>query len=170
MPHQYPDPRWYPCVIESIADGDTVHVTIDRGHDIKHHRQAIRLRRIDTAESDDPTEWLAALGKLAKTRLEQLLPIGSEQTLLTSKTPKSNREELEKFGRFQGDFALNMIDALRLSTSGPVELITVCHVLVNERLAVIYRGQNKRDVEAAHRQNYLWHLEQMAGTLRLPTP
>jgi endonuclease YncB( thermonuclease family) len=151
-------------VIESIADGDTVNVIIDRGHDIKHHRQAIRLRRIDTAESDDRTEWMAALGKLAKTRLEQLLPIGSEQTLLTFKTPKSNREELEKFGRFQGDFAIGGLNV------EPLEFRTVCSLLVSERLAVPYRGQNKRDVEAAHRQNYLWQLEQMAGTLRLPTP
>jgi hypothetical protein len=170
MPHQYPDPRWYPCVIESIADGDTVNVVIDRGHDIKHHRQAIRLRRIDTAESDDRTEWLAALGKLAKTRLEQLLPIGSEQTLLTSKTPKSNREELEKFGRFQGDFALNMLAVASKTTSGPVELITVCQVLVNERLAVIYRGQNKRDVEAAHWENYLWHVDQKGKTPEVRKP
>jgi hypothetical protein len=170
MPHQYPDPRWYPCVIESIADGDTVNVTIDRGHDIKHHRQAIRLRRIDTAESDDRTEWLAAFGKLAKRRLEQLLPIGSEQTLLTFKTPKSNREELEKFGRFQGDFAINIVTIASQTTSRLDAFVTVCQVLVNERLAVPYRGQNKRDVEAAHRQNYLWQLEQMAGTLRLPTP
>jgi len=170
MPHQYPDPRWYPCVIESIADGDTVNVTIDRGHDIKHHRQAIRLRRIDTAESDDRTEWLAAFGKLAKRRLEQLLPIGSEQTLLTFKTPKSNREELEKFGRFQGDFVIAG-DLFAMEPNGePVDLYTVCQKLITERLAVRYSGQNKRDVEAAHRQNYLWQLEQMAGTLRSPKP
>jgi endonuclease YncB( thermonuclease family) len=151
-------------VIESIADGDTVNVVIDRGHDLKHHRQAIRLRRIDTAESDDRTEWLATLGKLAKTRLEQLLPIGSEQTLLTFKTPKSNREELEKFGRFQGDFAIGGLNV------EPLEFRTVCSLLVSERLAVPYRGQNKRDVEAAHWENYLWHVDRKGKTQEIRTP
>jgi hypothetical protein len=157
-------------VIESIADGDTVHVAIDRGHDIKHHRQAIRLRRIDTAELDDRTEWLAELGKLAKTRLEQLLPIGSEQTLLTFKTPKSNREELEKFGRFQGDFAFNIVPIALQTTRRPDAFITVCQILVEKRVAVPYSGQNKRDVEAAHWENYLWHVDQKGKTPEIRKP
>jgi endonuclease YncB( thermonuclease family) len=143
-------------VIESIADGDTVNVVIDRGHDIKHHRQAIRLRRIDTAESDDRTEWLSHLGRLAKTRLEQLLPIGSEQTLLTFKTPKSNREELEKFGRFQGDFAIDGLTLFAVKRGHTVAIGTVCQLLVEERLAVPYRGQNKQELQEAHHENYLF--------------
>jgi hypothetical protein len=146
-----PDPRWYPAVIESVPDGDTVVVTIDRGHDQISRRQSIRLRGIDTAESGDPDPNLAKLGRLAAVVIRQLLPTASAQYVLTYKTPKSKREEIEKFGRFQGDFVLS-INAFE---GGKLGLLT--EYLVENRLAVRYHGQSKTKIAADHLNNYHHH-------------
>lgn len=145
-----PDPRWYPAVIESVPDGDTVVVTIDRGHDQISRRQSIRLRGIDTAESGDPDPNLARLGQLAAVVIRRLLPTGSAQYVLTYKTPKSKREEVEKFGRFQGDFVLSVSDPV-----GPFLCLT--EYLIANRLAVRYRGQSKTRIVNDHLNNYHHH-------------
>lgn len=145
------DPRWYPATIEDITDGDTIVVSIDRGHDQGSRRQAIRLRGIDTAESSSTDPRLNKLGMLAQLAISSLLPVGSPQFLITYKTPKAMREELEKFGRFQGDFVLSV------DVSGTMSTLT--EYLIRNRLAVSYRGQNKTATLAGHLGNYQYHVE-----------
>jgi hypothetical protein len=158
------DPRWYPATIESVPDGDTVVVTIDRGHDQISRRQSIRLRGIDTAESNDPDQRLASLGQLAKVMIQAWLPIGSTCFLATYKTPKSKREEIEKFGRFQGDFVLAF-------NPGRTVAIELTAWLVTNRLAVPYHGQKKHRIVNDHLHNYHHHAERGSfSILDTPTP
>lgn len=158
------DPRWYPATIESVPDGDTVVVTIDRGHDQISRRQSIRLRGIDTAESNDPDRRLASLGELAKVMIQAWLPVGSTCFLCTYKTPKSKREEVEKFGRFQGDFVICVCRQ-------PYDDISLTDWLVTNRLAVRYHGQNKLRIVNDHLNNYHHHADRGSfSILATPTP
>lgn len=147
----FQEPRWYPVTINEIVDGDTVVVTIDRGHDQASIRQSIRLRLIDTAESESSDPRLNKLGTLAKQAIAACLPIGSQQVLLTYKTPKAKREEIEKFGRFQGDFVLSIAANARHSH--------LTSYLIHSRLAVKYRGQAKIKTLADHLANYQHHVD-----------
>lgn len=158
------DPRWYPAMIESVPDGDTVVVTIDRGHDQISRRQSIRLRGIDTAESNDPDPRLAKLGQLAKVMIQAWLPVGSTCFLATYKTPKSKREEVEKFGRFQGDFVICV-------RRQPYDDMQLTDWLVTNHLAVRYHGQNKLRIVNDHLNNYHHHADRGSfSILATPTP
>lgn len=154
------DPRWYPVIIEDVTDGDTIVVTIDRGHDQISRRQSIRLRRIDTAESDGTDPALNKLGQLAKRVIASLLPIGSTQYLMTYRTPKAKREEVEKFGRFQGDIPIRSLN---------LGVETLVQYLVAHRLAVPYYGQSKTKTLEGHSANYLYHADRGSFSI-LATP
>lgn len=123
----------YKCKILKIVDGDTVDIDIDLGFDIKLTNQRIRINGIDTPESrtSDPIE--KQYGLLSKKRVEELLPVGSIQTLKTFK------DNTGKFGRILGDFIING----NYLTS----------ILITEHLAVLYHGQSKTLIEEQHLKN-----------------
>ena len=123
----------YKAVIRRVVDGDTVDVDLDLGFSVWLHDQRIRLLGIDTPETRTQDLQEKAAGKLATARVEEMLPVGSVQTIRTSK------EKRGKFGRVLGDF--------------PVGETTVCQTLIDECLAVAYHGQSKEDVRKKHLEN-----------------
>lgn len=124
----------YFCIIDRIIDGDTVDVNILLGFDIMLTKQRIRLYGIDAPESrtSDPEEKI--YGKLAAAYVEEQLPVGSKQ-LLISKDYKG------KYGRILGDFK--------------IKESTICTLLLEKYYAVPYLGQDKKDIEKAHLENRL---------------
>jgi hypothetical protein len=96
--------------------------------------------------------------------IQAWLPIGSTQYLATYKTPKSKREEVEKFGRFQGDFVLDFAEY-------PSDNLDLTDWLIANRLAVRYHGQKKHRIVNDHLHNYHHHAERGSfSILDTPTP
>lgn len=78
----------YPrSVVLAVTDGDSVTVALDRGFDDKSRRK-LRLLGIDAAElrAGDPAERERA--RRAKARVLELLPVGSECTVVTHRPDK----------------------------------------------------------------------------------
>ena len=71
----------YYCIIERVVDGDTVDVRVDAGFDI-WTKQRVRLLGIDTPESRTRDLREKKFGKLATVRVEELLPVGSKQSIV----------------------------------------------------------------------------------------
>ena len=132
----------YNCTILKIVDGDTVDVDIDLGFGVWLRNQRVRVYGIDTPESrtSDPEEKV--FGLLSKNRLEELLPVGTKQTLKTHLG-----EERGKFGRILGEFIVyyDLDDCMK----------SVSDILVEEHHAVKYFGQSKKSIEEAHLLNRL---------------
>src|SRR5213593_4303800 len=89
----------YQAEVQRIVDGDTLHVRVDLGFDIRVD-QILRLLGIDAPE------LRTASGREARDFLTSLLPIG---TVVTVRTVKDRRE---KYGRYlatvlQGDVSIN---------------------------------------------------------------
>ena len=123
----------YNCKIVRVVDGDTVDVDIDLGFNHWIHGERIRLFGVDCPEcrSRDPKEKAAGLA--AKDFIKRLLHDGGTYTLTT--------KEKGKFGRYLGVIMLS-------------DNTSVNAALVSEHLAVPYSGQNKKEIEAAHKANY----------------
>ena len=123
----------YKSVIVKVVDGDTVDVDIDLGFDVWLRNQRIRLFGIDCPESRTRNKKEKAHGLLAKAYVQKALIVGRTYALTT--------KEKGKFGRFLGEFKTGKGFITKL--------------LIKERLAVPYTGQNKKDVAAAHEANRL---------------
>jgi micrococcal nuclease len=123
----------YNCKIARVVDGDTVDVDIDLGFDTWRLGERIRLYGIDTPECRTRDEEEKAAGLLAKKFVGQMLHVGGTYKLTT--------KEKGKFGRYLGTIKI----------AGD---LTINAALVTEHLAVPYSGQNKDDIEAAHKENY----------------
>ena len=123
----------YNCKIARVVDGDTVDVDIDLGFDTWRCGERIRLYGIDTPECRTRDDEEKAAGLLAKKFVEQMLHVGGAYKLTT--------KEKGKFGRYLGTIKI----------AGD---LTINAALVSEHLAVPYTGQNKDDIEAAHKENY----------------
>ena len=83
---------WYQCVVRSIHDGDTMTLRFDLGRRI-YSEDSIRLYRINAPELSQ------AGGKEARDYLRNLVPIGADVRVQTSKTHATNTEDgLEMFG------------------------------------------------------------------------
>ena len=121
----------YECKIVRVIDGDSIVVDIDLGFGLWIHGESIRLFGVDCPEcrSRDLEEKTAGLA--AKRFVERFLQVGETYTL--------NTQGKGKFGRYLGTIS--------------DEIETVNKALVNEHLAVVYYGQNKDEVEAAHLKN-----------------
>lgn len=89
----------YRCVIKRIVDGDTVDVDIDLGFGVWLHNERIRIEGIDTPEVRTRDLEEKALGNAASDRAAELLPVDSNQVLLS-------KDFKGKFGRILGDFKL----------------------------------------------------------------
>lgn len=130
----------YRCVIIRVIDGDTVDVDIDLGFSVWLRNQRVRLQGIDTPESRTKDLAEKAHGLAAKSRLTELLPVGSKFEIATA-INNNDSDMHEKFGRILGNFML------------PSTTKTVSEVLMSEGYAVPYSGQSKDDVKQLHLKN-----------------
>ena len=121
----------YKATIVKVVDGDTVDVDIDLGFDVWLRNQRIRLYGIDTPECRTRNKREKAHGLLAKKYVQKALIVGRTYALTT--------KEKGKFGRFLGEFKTGKGFITKL--------------LVKERLAVPYTGQNKKEIAVAHEIN-----------------
>ena len=121
----------YKATIRKIVDGDTCDVDIDLGFDCWLHNQRIRLYGVDTPECRTRNKQEKAHGLLAKAYVQKALIVGEVYALRT--------REKGKFGRFLGE----------LKTGKGA----ITKLLVKERLAVPYTGQNKKEIAAAQEAN-----------------
>jgi micrococcal nuclease len=126
----------YRCKILRVVDGDTVDVDIDLGFGIWMHKERIRLHGIDTPESRTRDLEEKKYGLLAKKQMQFFLPVGSMQTLVTTK------DKAGKFGRILGKFLI--YDKTTDSQ------MTVNDWMVREHHAVAYHGQSKEDIAEEH--------------------
>ncbi len=121
----------YQATIVRVIDGDTIDVDIDLGFDSWLHKQRIRLCGIDTPESRTRDKQEKVHGLLAKKCVQEHLEVGKSYPLRTTKKGK--------FGRYLGEFKTGK------------GFIT--KILIKAKLAVIYDGQNKKEIQAAHKAN-----------------
>jgi micrococcal nuclease len=123
----------YNCTIVRVVDGDTVDVDIDLGFDTWRRGERIRLYGVDTPECRSRSATEKKAGLLAKGFVIQALHEGGTYKLTT--------KEKGKFGRYLGTIKIN-------------GELTINAALISEHLAVPYSGQNKKEIEAAHKANY----------------
>ena len=128
----------YKCKVLRVVDGDTVDVDIDLGFGVWMHKERVRMMGIDTPESRTRDKVEKAFGLAAKTKLKELLPIGSIQILKTE-IDKSGEDKKGKFGRILGDF---IIDDKRATD-----------ILIETGHAVAYFGGSKEEVQMKHMAN-----------------
>ena len=129
----------YRCKIDRVVDGDTVDVDIDLGFGIWLRKERVRLYGIDTPESRTRDLEEKKYGLAAKSFVQDLLPVGSMQTLRTRKDDKG------KFGRILGEFVVydTLVDALR----------TLNQIMIDRHYGVEYHGQSKNDIAEEHLRN-----------------
>ena len=121
----------YECKIVRVIDGDSIVVDIDLGFGLWIHGESIRLFGVDCPECRSRDKEEKAAGLAAKKFVERFLQVGETYTL--------NTQDKGKFGRYLGTISN--------------ETETVNKALVDEHLAVVYYGQNRDEVEAAHLEN-----------------
>ena len=126
----------YNCIIRSITDGDGLRVDIDLGFGVVLRGNSgrgvnIRLYGVDAPESRTRNKQEKAHGLLAKRYLQDNLK-GGERYILRTK-------ERGKFGRWLGEIKTRK------------GLIT--KLLIKNKLAVEYHGQNKKEIKASHEKN-----------------
>jgi micrococcal nuclease len=127
----------YKATIVKVVDGDTVDVDIDLGFDTWLHNQRIRLYGVDTPECRTRNKQEKAHGLLAKAYVQKTLIVGRTYALTT--------KEKGKFGRYLGEIKVGRE--------------TINQILIKERLAVPYTGQNKTEIAAAHEANRIALIE-----------
>ena len=129
----------YRCKIDRVVDGDTVDVDIDLGFGIWLRKERVRLYGIDTPESRTRDLEEKKYGLAAKSFVQDLLPVGSMQTLRTRKDDKG------KYGRILGEFVVydTLVDALR----------TLNQIMIDRHYGVEYHGQSKQDIAEEHLRN-----------------
>jgi len=126
----------YNCIIRSITDGDGLRVDIDLGFGVVLRGNSgrgvnIRLYGVDAPESRTRNKQEKAHGLLAKRYLQDNLKVGQRYILRT--------KERGKFGRWLGEVKTRK------------GLIT--KLLIKNKLAVVYYGQNKKEIKASHEAN-----------------
>ena len=129
----------YRCKIDRVVDGDTVDVDIDLGFGIWLRKERVRLYGIDTPECRTRDLEEKKYGLAAKSFVQDLLPVGSMQTLRTRKDDKG------KFGRILGEFVV--YDAVTDSSR------TLNQIMIDRHYGVEYHGQSKQDIAEEHLRN-----------------
>jgi len=126
----------YNCIVRSVTDGDGLRVDIDLGFGVTLRGDDgrgvnIRLFGIDAPESRTRNRQEKAHGLLAKKFVQEHCQVGEKYILRT--------KEKGKFGRWLGEIKTRK------------GLIT--KLLIKNKLAVEYHGQNKKEIKAAHETN-----------------
>ena len=132
----------YNCIIRRVVDGDTVDVDIDLGFGIWQHNERVRIHGIDTPESRTRDKVEKQFGLLAKKFVQNMLPVGSKQTLVTE---KAGDESKGKFGRILGKF--EVYDGVTDRT------MFLGDIMIREGHAVPYFGLSKEDIQEQHLAN-----------------
>lgn len=130
----------YKCKILKIVDGDTADVDIDLGFDIILSHQRVRMFGIDTPESRTSDEVEKVYGLLAKDYVKKLLPVGSDQILVTEKDDARG-----KFGRILGKF--------KVYDQQTDSEMFLHEMMIRDHMAVPYFGQSKEDIQEQHMKN-----------------
>jgi len=115
----------YNCEVKRIVDGDTVDVVIDLGFDI-HYSSRVRLYGIDTPESRTRNKDEKVRGLMSKEYLIDALSKG--QVVI-----KTHKDKKGKFGRVLGEMYV---------ADKNINLM-----MVDDHLAVKYKGQNKNKLK-----------------------
>lgn len=115
----------YNCEVKRIVDGDTVDVVIDLGFDI-HYSSRVRLYGIDTPESRTRNKDEKVRGLMSKEYLTDALSKG--QVVI-----KTHKDKKGKFGRVLGEMYV---------ADKNINLM-----MVDDHLAVKYKGQNKNKLK-----------------------
>tara|TARA_R100000781_G_scaffold2413_1_gene3919 strand:+ start:448 stop:867 length:420 start_codon:yes stop_codon:yes gene_type:complete len=118
----------YSCEVTRVVDGDTVDVIIDLGFDISY-KSRVRLYGIDTPESRTRDKDEKVRGLMSKQYLVDELSKG--QVVI-----KTYKDKKGKFGRVLGE----MYVADR----------NINLMMVDDYMAVKYKGQNKKEIEEEH--------------------
>ena len=118
----------YNCEVTRIVDGDTVDVIIDLGFDISY-KSRVRLYGIDTPESRTRDKDEKVRGLMSKQYSVDELSKG--QVVI-----KTYKDKKGKFGRVLGE----MYVADR----------NINLMMVDDYMAVKYKGQNKKEIEEKH--------------------
>lgn len=126
------DPYIYRCEIVRVVDGDSIDVNVDLGWSIIVRNQRIRLYGLDAPESRTRNLEEKKYGKASKKFVEDFL--NSDNILLKTR-------EKGKYGRYLGDFCVNNK--------------WLCDEMIGAYHAVPYYGQNKAEIQKAHKENYL---------------
>ena len=126
----------YRCKVTRVVDGDTVDVDIDLGFGVWLHKERVRLHGIDTPESRTRDLEEKKYGLIAKQKIKDFMPVGSMQTLVTTK------DKAGKFGRILGKFLI--YDKTTDSQ------MTINDWMIREHHAVAYHGQSKEDIAEGH--------------------
>ena len=129
----------YRCKVTRVVDGDTVDVDIDLGFGVWLHKERVRLHGIDTPESRTRDLEEKKYGLIAKQKIKDFMPVGSMQTLVTTK------DKAGKFGRILGKFLI--YDKTTDSQ------MTINDWMIREHHAVAYHGQSKEDIAEGHLLN-----------------
>ena len=132
----------YNAIVERVVDGDTVDLRIDLGFSVWISERC-RLIGIDTPEPRTRDKREKKFGKMASARVKELLLKGKTYTI------KTEFDSQGKFGRTMVDFRL---------PDGKM----LCKLLVSERHAVPYHGENKEAIRELHEKNWA-KLEAQAG-------
>lgn len=128
----------YEAYCDRVVDADSIKMTVDLGFAVSK-KVDVRLFGIDAPEMRGGTEETKAAARLATARVNELVPIGSKVFLRSL--------ELDKFGRSLAVIILENGDVVN-------------DILLDERLAVRYDGENKDQVAEDHAQNLKWLQEQ----------
>jgi micrococcal nuclease len=122
----------YRCKIVRVVDGDTVDINIDLGFGVWLHNERIRIVGIDTPECRTRDLIEKQFGFAAKEYAKILLPVDSEQILLSKKFAG-------KFGRILGDFA--------------IDETSFAEMMLENHYAAPYFGNSKEEIEEIHLTN-----------------
>lgn len=132
----------YKATIRRVVDGDTVDVDIDLGFGVWLKDERVRIMGIDTPESRTRDKVEKKFGKAAAARLKSLL---GKTAVLKTRVARDGQDMKGKFGRILGDFEVYYAAEDRYCLAG--------EILIKEGHAVMYNGQSKDDVQAAHLEN-----------------
>ena len=121
----------YKCEVKRIVDGDTVDVIIDLGFSILYSTR-VRLYGIDTPESRTRDKDEKVRGLLSKDYLKEWLDQGGVII-------RTYRDKKGKFGRVLCEMVVG---------GRNINLL-----MVDENLAVKYKGQSKDDIKKEHQVN-----------------
>lgn len=130
----------YSCTVLDVTDGDTIKLDIDLGFDTWLRNERVRLANINTPEIRTRDLIAKEFGYLAKARVEELLPIGSEFYL------RSLKYRAGGFGRILGDILFD------LEPNTP----TLTEILIEERQGVPWHEKNRSLMERLELDNREW--------------
>ena len=130
----------YKCKILRIVDGDTVDIDIDLGFGVWMHKERVRMYGIATPESRTKDLEEKKYGLMSKDFVKSMMPIGSMQTLRTSKYDAKG-----KFGRILGEFMIY--------DSKEDKVASLKDIMIRECMGVEYYGQSKEEIEEGHLVN-----------------